>query len=488
MSDFPKGPRSKRGKNANDQNPQSFSIFSTDNRDIVPEDNQEETIFPALTKDQYKKLALLETLIREKECEIKRMAHDHQLAISQYTAQAEYYKSQYNLMMEEMQNENRTYREANHQLTANYEDALENIQKLSSRLQKEKGEYSSKEKKCEDLLIKTQNDCILSKQEFGKLHERAQQIDRELQEARVRETHLNKELNNKARVLSVKDSQMQRMEIDNQNLEVKLVDSLKDIETYKGILLALENDFHNSFPRIARPHSTSQSFRFEWLVTAIRDCTHQLLADHQQLTSNATHIEKERDLLKNEQLSIYNALMRQISIAQLDNQLNEDCSNSKLLHLLSTYFKDSLQNSEITMLEKTQDLGKEIDNLQTYITSLKQDKEELQLSNTRLEQINKKSLTRIDTLQKDNNRFTKADYSNSPRDVTSYATPSCFSPPRQRRPDIVMEKAKQEISSLERDKMFLLSQVESLSHRLENKNFFQSTPTHHSSRRVNSYT
>lgn len=486
MSDFPKGPRSKRGKNTNDQNPQSFSIFSTDTRDIVPEDSQEEPIFPAVSKDHYKKLALLETLIREKECEIKRMAHDHQLAISQYTAQAEYYKSQYNLMMEEMQNENRTYREANHQLTANYEDALENVQKLSCRLQKEKGEYNSKEKKCEDLLIKTQNDCILSKKEFGKLQERAQQIDRELQEARAKETHLDKELGNKARALSVKDSQMQRMEIDNQGLEVKLVDSLKDIETYKGILLALENDFHNSFPRIARPHSTSQSFRFEWLVTAIRDCTQQLLADHHQLKSNVIHIEKERDLLKNEQLSIYNALMRQIAIAQLDNQLGEDSSNSKLLHLLSSYFKDSLQNSEMAMLEKTQEnefLSKEVANLQTYITSLKQDKEELQLSNTRLEQINKKSLNRIDTIQKENNHFTKPDYSNSPHDVTSYAMPSCFSPSRQRGPNTVMEKAKQEISNLERDKMFLLSQVESLSHSLKNNNFFQSTP-----RKLNSYT
>ena len=479
--------RQKKGKNQNDQNAPNYQLFSVEPRDSVIESPpEEEPYYLALSRENYKKQAMLESIIREKDCDIKRLAHDHQLNLAQQAAQVDFYKKQYNEMMEELQNENRNVRETNLQLTASYEHSVANIQKLNIRLQREKEEFGSKEKRCEEILIKNQNDSTLTKKEICKLQERTQLLEKELQETRTRAEHVVKDLAARTRALSNAEAQLQRMGGENQNLETRIVETLKEMEIYKNYLSSVENNFHTEFPGIARPHTSSQSFRFDWLVTTMRDCTHQIITDNQQLQANGERIKEERDLLKNEHLSIYNTLMREIAILQVANQHFEDSSNSKMLHFLTSKLKDSLQSSEISMLEKTQEsefLGKEVTNLQNYVTSLKQDKEDLQLSNTRLEQMNKKSADRINNLQKETTKLSKPDYSEAPTEISSHV----FSPARQREPNVVMEKAKQEISNLERDKMFLLSQVESLSRSLKNNHFFQSTPNQ-TARRLNTKT
>ena len=479
--------RPKKVKNLIDQNPQNYQIFPADSRDVAVDPNtQEEPYYLALSRENYKKQALLESIIREKDCEMKRMAHDHQISLAQQAAQVDFYKKQYSEMMEELQHENREIRESNLQLTANCEHSVANIQKLNHRMQKEKEEFGSKEKRCEELLLKNQNDTNLTKKEFCKLQERNQLLEKELQETRIRADNITKDLASRTRALSNAEAQLQRMNGEKQNLETKTVETLKEMEIYKNYLLTIEENFHTVFSGIARPHISSQSFRFDWMITTLRDCTQQILNDNQQLQSNAEHVKEERDFLKNEHLSIYNTLMREVAILQLADQPNEDSSNSKMLHFLTTKLKESYQCSEVSLLAKTQEsqfLGKEVANLQNYITSLKQDKEDLQLSNTRLEQLNKKSNERINNLQKENTKLSKPEYTDSPAVIGGH----CFSPARQREPNVVMEKAKQEISNLERDKMFLLSQVESLSRSLKNNHFFQSTPNH-PVRRLNTQT
>ena len=475
--------RQKKVKNQNDQNSPNYQIFPGESRDCVIESSlQEEPYYLALSRESYKKQAMLESIIRDKDCDIKRMAHDHQINIAQQAAQVDFYKKQYSEMMEELQAEHRDIREANLQLTANYEHSLSNIQKLTILLQKEKEEFGSKEKKCEEILLKNQNDSNLTKKEICKLQDRNLHLEKELGETLAKANNLNKDLSSRTRALSNAEAQLQRMNVETQNLQTKIGETVKEMELYQKYLLSIEDNFHTVFSGIARPHTNSPSFRFDWLVTTMRDCSQQILTDNQQLQSNVEQIKEERDFLKNEHLSIYNTLMREIAILHLVIQPNEDSSNSKMLHFLTTKLKDSLQSSEISMLEKTQEnefLGKEVTNLQNYITSLKQDKEDLQLSNTRLEQLNKKSVDRINNLQKENTKLSKPEYTEAPAEISNH----CFSPIR-REPNVVMEKAKQEISSLERDKMFLLSQVESLSRSLKNNHFFQSTPNQ-SVRRLN---
>ena len=494
MSNTPKFDGCPRGKKS--KNTQFVSGFPTNTRDQEASHATEETCHLTSTRENNRKLALLECLVRDKECEIKRISHEHQLNITQLTSQAEYYKLQYNSMMEELQEANRAIREDNLDLNSSYQQTMGEIQRLRTQMQLEKEEFGSREKKCQELLLRNQKDSSQSRRELSRLEERSLRLDKDLQEARVKNNALATEIEARSRVLASHEAQLQRLSGEKQSFEANFNDALKDIDIYKGYLSAIEKDFHSAFPGSSRPNSSSKSFRYEWLVTTMRDVLLQFIAEHHKLQTSSTLLQNEREALKNEQVSIHNSLMREISLLQLQNMSNENISNSKMLHILISSFRESLQSAEIGMLEKTQDsefLSKEISNLQSYITSLKQDKDDLQLSNTRLEQGNKKYLERINSLQKELSNSKKLEVSHiatekgnpflTECDLSSFSGGSAFSPSRGRENNSVMEKAIQEISNLERDKLFLQTQVDNLSRKIKNNQFFQSTPA----RRINTH-